>query len=128
MDALTTYETDANGVGLLRFDRPDARIEEGAIIDRGILDKEVVVGRRGQVGWGDDYQPNQREPERLREALKVVAGGNQDSALDLADRGLLDTDERREIAAAHAVARAYLCELPSELFPQGVSGNHRGSG
>ncbi|MEZ5074254.1 MAG: enoyl-CoA hydratase/isomerase family protein [Solirubrobacterales bacterium] len=25
MDALTTYETDANGVGLLRFDRPDAR-------------------------------------------------------------------------------------------------------
>jgi len=25
VDALTTYETDANGVGLLRFDRPDAR-------------------------------------------------------------------------------------------------------
>lgn len=36
----------------------DATIEPGAMVDRCILDKNVVIGRGASVGYGVDYTPN----------------------------------------------------------------------
>ena len=50
----------------------DAVIEEGAVLDRAIVDKEAHVGRRARVGVGDDLTPNKAEPERLTAGITLV--------------------------------------------------------
>jgi glucose-1-phosphate adenylyltransferase len=50
----------------------DTRIEADAAVDRCVLDKQIVVGRRARVGHGDDYRPNSQEPELLSSGLTVV--------------------------------------------------------
>jgi glucose-1-phosphate adenylyltransferase len=50
----------------------DAVVEEGAIVDRAILDKECHVGPAARVGTGDDLRPNVDEPERLRAGITLV--------------------------------------------------------
>ena len=44
----------------------DTVIRSGAVVDRAILDKEVVIGQTAIVGDGPDYDtPNRQEPGRL---------------------------------------------------------------
>jgi glucose-1-phosphate adenylyltransferase len=50
----------------------DAVIEEGAVLDRAIVDKEAHIGRRARVGVGDDLAPNRAEPERLTAGITLV--------------------------------------------------------
>jgi glucose-1-phosphate adenylyltransferase len=51
----------------------DTVIRSGAVVDRSILDKEVVVGQGAIVGDGGDFDtPNRREPERLNTGINVV--------------------------------------------------------
>ena len=51
----------------------DAVIRSGAVVDRTILDKEVVVGPGAIVGDGDDFDtPNREEPGRLNTGITVV--------------------------------------------------------
>jgi glucose-1-phosphate adenylyltransferase len=50
----------------------DAVIEEGAVLDRAILDKEARIGARATVGIGDDLRPNRDEPERLYAGITLV--------------------------------------------------------
>jgi glucose-1-phosphate adenylyltransferase len=51
----------------------DSVIRSGAVVDRSILDKEVVVGPGAIVGDGGDFDtPNRREPERLNSGITVV--------------------------------------------------------
>ncbi|MGH2464471.1 MAG: glucose-1-phosphate adenylyltransferase family protein, partial [Candidatus Limnocylindrales bacterium] len=50
----------------------DTVIRQGAIIDRAILDKEVVVGAGAVVGDGPDGPPNRQEPGRLNTGITVV--------------------------------------------------------
>jgi len=51
----------------------DSVIRSGAVVDRSILDKEVIVGPGSIVGDGGDYDtPNRREPERLNTGITVV--------------------------------------------------------
>ena len=50
----------------------DTVIRQGAIIDRAILDKEVVVGPGAVVGDGPDEPPNRQEPGRLNTGITVV--------------------------------------------------------
>ena len=46
----------------------DTVIRSGAVVDRAILDKEVVVGQTAIVGDGPDYDtPNRQEPGRLND-------------------------------------------------------------
>ncbi|MFI5199492.1 MAG: hypothetical protein ACHQXL_03885, partial [Candidatus Limnocylindrales bacterium] len=47
-------------------------IRQGAIIDRAILDKEVIVGPGAVVGDGPDGPPNRQEPGRLNTGITVV--------------------------------------------------------
>jgi glucose-1-phosphate adenylyltransferase len=51
----------------------DSVIRSGAVIDRAILDKEVVVGQGAIVGDGPDFDtPNRQEPGRLNSGITVV--------------------------------------------------------
>jgi glucose-1-phosphate adenylyltransferase len=51
----------------------DSVIRSGAVVDRSILDKEVVVGPGAIVGEGSDFTtPNRQEPARLFTGITVV--------------------------------------------------------
>jgi glucose-1-phosphate adenylyltransferase len=51
----------------------DSEIRSGAVVDRAILDKEVVVGKGAIVGDGPDFDtPNRQEPSRLNTGITVV--------------------------------------------------------
>ena len=51
----------------------DCEIRSSAIVDRAILDKEVVVGQGAIVGDGPDLDtPNKNEPGRLNTGITVV--------------------------------------------------------
>ncbi len=51
----------------------DSVIRSGAVVDRSILDKEVVIGPGATVGVGpEDDRPNKQEPTRLNTGITVV--------------------------------------------------------
>ena len=50
----------------------DSMIGAGSVIDHAILDKEVVIGKNCQVGYGDDMTPNRQEPGRLNTGITLV--------------------------------------------------------
>jgi glucose-1-phosphate adenylyltransferase len=51
----------------------DTVVRASAIVDRAILDKEVVVGPGAIVGEGTDFDPpNRQEPQRLNTGITVV--------------------------------------------------------
>ncbi|MCJ7710440.1 MAG: sugar phosphate nucleotidyltransferase [Chloroflexi bacterium] len=51
----------------------DTVIRTGAVVDRAILDKEIVVGQGAIVGDGPDFDtPNKQEPGRLNTGITVV--------------------------------------------------------
>jgi glucose-1-phosphate adenylyltransferase len=51
----------------------DSTIRSGAVIDRSILDKQVLVGPGAIVGEGPDFDtPNQAEPGRLNSGITVI--------------------------------------------------------
>ncbi len=51
----------------------DSIIRSGAVVDRSILDKEVVVGPGAIVGDGPDFDtPNKQEPGRLNTGITVI--------------------------------------------------------
>ena len=47
-------------------------IGAGSVVDRSILDKEVVVGKNCRIGYGDDRTPNKQEPSRLNTGITLV--------------------------------------------------------
>lgn len=53
----------------------DAEIGAGAVVDRAIVDKEVVIGEEARVGEGDDNTPNQDAPNLLNTGLTLVGKG-----------------------------------------------------
>ena len=50
----------------------DTVIGAGSVIDHAILDKEVVVGKNCQIGYGDDMTPNKLEPSRLDSGITLI--------------------------------------------------------
>jgi len=50
----------------------DCEIGAGAVIDRSILDKNVVVGESSHIGFGMDYTPNRLNPEGLNTGITLV--------------------------------------------------------
>jgi len=50
----------------------DCRIESGAIVERSIIDKLVVVGKNAYVGYGDDWAPNQERPDIVNCGITIV--------------------------------------------------------
>ena len=50
----------------------DAAIGAGAVVDRAVIDKEVVIGPSAYIGFGDDLAPNETEPGRLNTGITLV--------------------------------------------------------
>jgi glucose-1-phosphate adenylyltransferase len=50
----------------------DCRIEPGAIVDRAIVDKNVVVGEGAHIGFGTDYTANRLDPQGLNTGITLV--------------------------------------------------------
>lgn len=50
----------------------DTTILSGAVIDRCVMDKEIVIGAGAQVGVGDDNRPNEREPGNIHTGITIV--------------------------------------------------------
>jgi glucose-1-phosphate adenylyltransferase len=53
----------------------DCIVGPGSIVDRGILDKHVVVGADVRLGQGDDTRPNRTQPRNLQSGITVVGKG-----------------------------------------------------
>jgi len=52
-------------------------IGSGAVVDRVILDKHVMVGRGSRIGHGDDLAPNIECPEHLSSGISIVGKGTR---------------------------------------------------
>ncbi len=50
----------------------DTVIGAGSVIDRSILDKEVIIGKSCRIGDGDDMTPNKLEPSRLNTGITII--------------------------------------------------------
>ena len=50
----------------------DTVIGAGSVVDRSILDKEIVVGKNCHIGYGDDMTPNKLEPTRLNTGITLI--------------------------------------------------------
>lgn len=50
----------------------DSVVEEGAVLDRAIVDKECRIGPGAVIGRGDGSKPNRDEPERLYAGITLV--------------------------------------------------------
>jgi glucose-1-phosphate adenylyltransferase len=50
----------------------DCRIEAGAIVERSILDKGVIVGKNAYVGYGDDFTPNLERPDIVNTGVTII--------------------------------------------------------
>ena len=50
----------------------DTRIEAGAVIDRSIIDKEVIIGRDCEIGQGDDWSANMERPDIVYCGISIV--------------------------------------------------------
>ncbi|MDD5312352.1 MAG: glucose-1-phosphate adenylyltransferase subunit GlgD [Dehalococcoidia bacterium] len=53
----------------------DTTIGRGSSIDKSIIDKQVWISRGCRIGEGDDYTPNQEEPEYLKSGITLVGKG-----------------------------------------------------
>ena len=50
----------------------NCRIEAGAIVERSIVDKDVLVGKNSYVGYGDDWSPNHERPDIVNCGITIV--------------------------------------------------------
>jgi len=53
----------------------DTTIGRGSSIDKSIIDKQVWISRGCRIGEGDDYMPNNEEPEYLKSGITLVGKG-----------------------------------------------------
>lgn len=51
---------------------PDSIIEAGAVVDRCVVDRDVVIGAKARVGEGATSTPNQSMPQQLNTGLSVI--------------------------------------------------------
>ncbi len=50
----------------------DTVVRAGAVVDRCVLDKEIEIGAKAQVGVGDDNTPNELEPANINTGICIV--------------------------------------------------------
>lgn len=75
----------------------DTVIRAGAVVERCVCDKEIVVGEGAQIGIGDDSVPNRLEPDRLYAGITIVG-------------------KRARIPAGAVIGRN--CRIDSETTPE----------
>jgi glucose-1-phosphate adenylyltransferase len=50
----------------------DTWIGPGALLDRVIVDKQVVIGAGARLGYGEDNKANEQEPDKINTGITVV--------------------------------------------------------
>lgn len=55
----------------------DTVIGAGSVIDHAILDKEIIIGKNCQIGYGDEMPPNKLEPTRLYTGITLIGKRTQ---------------------------------------------------
>ena len=50
----------------------NTEIGRNSVIDRCILDKEVIIGSNSQIGYGDDYRINRLNAKVLNTGLTII--------------------------------------------------------
>jgi glucose-1-phosphate adenylyltransferase len=53
----------------------DTWIGPGAVLDKVIVDADVVIGAGTRLGYGDDMKPNVTEPDKVNTGISVVGKG-----------------------------------------------------
>jgi glucose-1-phosphate adenylyltransferase len=92
----------------------DCVIGPDSVLDRVILDKEVVVGANCQLGVGSDGRSNRLEPRRLNTGITIVGKrARVPSCVQLGRNCRVDAyvmerdfDGRLEVASGDSVLRA----------------------
>jgi glucose-1-phosphate adenylyltransferase len=80
-------------------------IGTGSVIDRAILDKEVVVGQHCKIGYGDDMTPNKLEPSRLDSGITLIGkNAHLPDHLKVGRNCKIGADLRPEDFPAHTLA------------------------
>ena len=54
---------------------PDCIVGPGSVVDRAILDKNVVIGSEVRLGEGNDLRANRLQPRNLSTGITVVGKG-----------------------------------------------------
>ena len=54
---------------------PNSMVGQDSVIDYSILDKEVLVEADCHIGFGDDFEVNQKEPKVLNTGITIVGKG-----------------------------------------------------
>ncbi|NLJ50504.1 MAG: glucose-1-phosphate adenylyltransferase subunit GlgD [Candidatus Atribacteria bacterium] len=55
----------------------DSTIKAGSLVERSVLDKNVIVGEGSIIGTGDDYTPNRLRPDILNWGVNLVGKNSQ---------------------------------------------------
>lgn len=83
----------------------DTVIGAGSVVDRAIIDKEVVVGKNCQIGYGDDMTPNKLEPSRLDTGITLIGKrARLPDDLKVGRNAKIGTDLRPEDFSSNTVA------------------------
>jgi glucose-1-phosphate adenylyltransferase len=53
----------------------DTVVAQGAVVQRSIIDKECCIGSGCWIGCGEDYTPNQDEPDYLNSGITAIGKG-----------------------------------------------------
>lgn len=54
----------------------DSWVGPGVVLDKVIVDKEVIIGGGVHLGWGEDYDtPNRSQPDKINTGITVVGKG-----------------------------------------------------
>jgi glucose-1-phosphate adenylyltransferase len=53
----------------------DTWIGPGALLDKVIVDADVVIGASVRLGYGDELKPNVAEPDKVNTGISVVGKG-----------------------------------------------------
>src|SRR6266516_2265486 len=83
----------------------DTVIGAGSVVDRAILDKEVIIGKHCQIGYGDDMTPNKLEPGRLNSGITLIGKrAHLPDNLKVGRNCKIGTDLRPEDFASYTLA------------------------
>jgi glucose-1-phosphate adenylyltransferase len=88
------------------------------VVDKAVVDKQVVVGAGVQLGWGDDGRPNYEMPDRLDSGVTVVGKGAHIAASIRVGRNVLiqsDVDEDVFQRAPNGLVPSGATVKPGEL-------------
>jgi glucose-1-phosphate adenylyltransferase len=53
----------------------DTVVARGAVVQRSIVDKECYIGSGCWIGCGEDYTPNEDEPDNLNSGITLIGKG-----------------------------------------------------